>query len=488
MNKKIILLIGIGALCAFGLLMTDCGGKGNCKLTMEDVEEVWSQNATRTIIDLSAYNILKDTYYESGDSTKSEDFDLYLDNFLSENFPDQNIEVIRPVAKVSKPVKTVVYIDNTSSMKGYLNPEDKNVSVTDFVNVVNAINDYYCDKERSAMFVSQKGLEETSIDQLVGDIKTKNLKTYDAYPMNEFIDRIVNESLVDTAYSRISFFITDGIPSGSNSEISKDSHFNKTNAHVLETNIKSPLREKGLSAKGYGVAVYQFTGKFDGSYINYANNKLGKAASLKNTNRPFYVIALGDADVLKDFGTKAENGELRDFKPLNSLQAYTAVSSLSPTIVVPGGEGAVAPDDGVFTFTSSKSNPAFIVNLPLNQLPQYLRNESDLKRSLLVKVNGKDVAQENPDFVKVSGETATIPLNFTGGDDSMTLEISVRNELPLWVVNSTSHDDIDITNPEEIGKTFNLDVVVRGLLDGVFNRKTQTLGSPSKYTVTYEYK
>ena len=486
MNKKIISLIGIGALFTFGLLQTAC--KEKCRLTTEDIEEVWSQNATKTIIDLSAYHTLKDTYYASGDSAISETFDSYLDQFLSEQFPGQDIEVIRPAAQVSKPVKTVVYIDNTSSMRGYLNPLDKNVSVTDFVNVVNAINDYYGDKERSAMFVSQKGLEETSIDQLVGNIKTKNLKTYDAYPMNEFIGSIVNESIADSAYSRISFFITDGIPSGSNSEIGKDPHFNKTSAHVLETNIKSPLREKGLSAKGYGVAVYQFFGKFDGQYINYTNNKLGKTATLKNTDRPFYVIALGKADELKDFGTKVKNGELRDFKPLNSLQAYTAVSTLSPTIVVPGGEGAVAPEEGAFTFTSSKSNPAFIVNLPLNQLPQYLRNESDLKRSLLVKVNGKDVAQDNPDFVKVSGETATIPLNFTGGDDSMTLELSVRNELPEWVVNSTSHDDIDITNPDEIGKTFNLDVVVRGLLDGVFNRKTQTLGSPSKYTVTYEYK
>ena len=120
-----------------------------------------------------------------------------------------------------------VYLDNTESMRGYIDATDAGK----FASVLSAINDFYSkndDVSVKAFYteaLKQEGEKVTNIvsvdfAQLRSNLIEHTMQKFtDSYQLNDFFNDVTNRLLNDSVNSSICFFITDGIPSGTNEEI-----------------------------------------------------------------------------------------------------------------------------------------------------------------------------------------------------------------------------------------------------------------------------
>lgn len=402
-----------------------------------------------------------------------EKFHEYLLNTLD----NEDVVVNRISWPKEQPVAVSIYLDNTSSMKGYLQPADKSVSVTAITDVMNGIKGYFdTDVPFGAWYVSRDKdqkckLTEVEFEKMLTNVGNKTIQTQDAYPMDEFIGEIVNTCIADSAHSHVSFFITDGIPSGTNQEIAKDPSFNINQRNTLERRINEKLdKAKEL---GYGLSIYQFMGNFDGSYINYAN----KATLLKRATRPFYVIAIGDKNVLKKMADKVKADDVDSFKPVNSLHAFKQVGTPSVTIEeVKGAEtGETYPVENGGTV---KTDDNYNVALRIEGVPEFLNDTATLNRGAL-EITPKPLQSVDviDGMVKVPGRNLK---------ETTTMDVQVVYVTPAWVQDSNSEDDTDINS--QLGKTFNLEVLVDGLLKGVSGISGNSIGEKVEFSVEPETK
>ncbi len=368
-------------------------------------------------------------------------------------------------------------------MKGFIKPTDKNVSTESFARTLMALKNNYDkeDQDISCFYVDKKNLEQVTSAQLNELISSKNLNMGDAYLFDEFLGDIIDSSLADSTHTRLNFFITDAIPSGTNEQIagSPNRRYNIERKALLEDNIRS--RFKQLRGKNYGVSVFRFNAPFDGQYPDYAN----KSHSLHNATRPYYIIAIGDKYELRNLREDIIEKKIKDFSPANVFHAISDIKNIKP--VVKYNSRMLAADDdknGVtqYSFEKKGDNETVRIDLPLSALPEYLRDEDVAFKAFDITYQGKDFVPGKTDFGK---DKASFDLTLMSRNNN-ELNVRVKNIYPDWIGQCTSYDDSAIdTDPAELAKTFNLDIVINGMVTGLFDRNGENLGEPARLNVKY---
>lgn len=452
----ILAVVAITALCFFF----------SCRKSLDDkIKE--SYNYETDSISLEDYEELAQEYAKdhNGDTTGFHRYvyDLFMDNYWNVKGIPQ-----APGAGAALPKKVRVYLDNSASMMGYMVPGNKEVLTNDFTKIISlGIGDFYSGYTIAAYYVNKpvagKGasLREVSFDDMTSMLTHKNIAKGDAFTMEVLLDSIISTSIADTLHASISFLVTDGIISGTNSELSKDRKFNLQNKDELKRRIKNVMLK--ANKNDYAVAIYPLNAKFDGIYHKYDNF----TENLKNANRPFYLIAIGNKALVREYNDrKGRELETIDGK---SLLMIDNVGSLIPNIVNANVEDSsdgvmnVVPDEDAVK--GGYANLKF--NYPLDRFPDYMRDFSALKEGLKIKVGGKEI--DNDLYSMNADQTIlTVPVKIEQGDYKVTVTLS--SELPEWVETITSEDDSSIkTNPAEMGKTFLFEEFVEGIERGVYN-------------------
>ena len=385
----------------------------------------------------------------------------------------------------TKDIVVNIYLDNTASMEGYM----KSSNSGPFVSVFSGVAGFYQGKNATtlnAYYTQSSGsgnnkkttIEKTDFLTLENMVRSQNTTFTDSYQLNEYFSYIKNQinSITQSNKDIICFLFTDGIPSGTNDEIkgSQGRRFSITNKDILQNRIANAIRSNQELSQNIGAAIYRFKSRFNGKYWKYNNSTV----RINEKDRPFYVIAIGSKNLVKDFSTSVDNG-LSSFKPLNQVVFLTPEGKF-----VPENKAMVEHTNGT---TLKMKDPddnhleTYRLFLFARNLPSYLHNQ--LSNNLKLIYDGDDVEFENEDG-KITFEIEAQSMS------KKTLHIELKDFLPAWIYSYNTEDDSNIGSShfeDAMEKTFNLDILVRGIQQGIFNRHGESYFVKEDYTIdTYQ--
>lgn len=446
LNKIFSILVLAVVVISATVFITSCPSKN--PLDFKDIEDCITVTAQEKYIGEENYKVLEVIYHQKGGEG---DFEEYLRDLLDSN-ECEDVKIRVPQPQPQKPVIAAVYLDNTSSMKGFL--ESTSGSVNELVDLFNKLRSLEGD-ETHAYYIDKKGLTKTTLKDMANSINDKAIKTQDAYIMSEFLDTVVSQTLRDTIHDVISYFVSDAIMSGTNKEIRMNPRYNKDHANTLSTNVAQVMSK--LKGKDYGVMIMRFEGEFDGNYITYDN----KGERIKS-QRPFYVIAIGPSKNIVSLNSQIkENGV---FKPTNLLTAATHPSAPKVTV---SSEGVNCDIEGnVFKLKSNQDKPQVRLKFNLSSLPEYMADETTARRALKVKFNNEDMDLSDASYDN-SSNILSVDRYLVEPKTEFPFEVRVEKTFPAWISAYDTNDDKNIQS--QIDKTFNLKFLVDGLISGIYN-------------------
>ncbi len=383
--------------------------------------------------------------------------------------------VDQPVAQL--PLSVSVYLDNSSSMKGYYAP--KTGSAAELTNILAALQTKYSDLPLRA-FYTQKGPKGTEVKEydfntLASQLATKQVGYTDAYQLDQFIKAIDGQTKEDTLHRTLSIFVTDGILSGTDAEIKANRDFNRVNAPLLRNRIDQALRP--LAREGYGVALFQFPVDFNGTYYDYRNGQ-----SQFSGKRPVYVIAIGPNADVAELARQAEARSLSGFAPANTLLITRSDAKIVPNVSGCQREGKsyqALPDESSVREKGGTKYARMRVNFPISVLPTYLQDEEALRQAISMEFDGEPIDRST---IKVDNGRVVIPVEVKElTSPKFTLQIS--NAFPGWLMDSDCDDDTSIASVSD--RTFNLSRLVDGLRQGIFGTSTNLVFGPETYTIDW---
>lgn len=433
-------------------------------LDSDDIETAITVDpASGKYISADAYTDLLQIYTDNGGS--EEDFDQYLEGRLADIYQEESIKINRPVKEVEKPLREVIYLDNTASMRGFIQPKGQKADISKFVSIFNSLRKNY-DGSTTAYYVDNGNLIATTLDAMTTSLNDKKLPMGDAYSMSQFFKTVVDSTIADTTYNVVSFFVTDAIMSGTNDDITRNPKYNIDHAETLSTDIAAAVRP--LKDKGYGTAVLRFEAPFDGNYITYANGSV----ALDNRMRPFFMIVVAPNSQIIKLGKEISDNHR--YSPTDMMIIATRPDR--PTVNVVGiGDADVNYDNDKYEATSDSDTPGVTLNISLANMPEYLRDKETALKALEIKC-------DNPAFTPkptYSESDNIISFNYTFTPDrtSERFHVKIRDVMPQWVESYNSADDAAITY--QLDKTFNLKWFVKGLADGLYGRDSgEYIGQP----------
>ena len=417
------------------------------------------------------------TYFQENDSLDQKRILAYVMKIAEKDGVEIDKESVREALfgatpQPQKPISVSVYLDNTLSMKGYAMAKNAEA----FTSVFAGINHYYSAKSnvnKCGYYVGRNGIERIDFAKLLSQLTHKEVPFTDSYQLDGFMGIVCRQVAKEDA-DAICFFVTDGIPSGTNEEIRTNQRFNLDNRAILKTRIADSLRP--LSDGSHAIAIYGFAAGFNGIYYNYKNTHVQTGTN--DINRPFYVIALGKRELVNEFHESVVAG-LQDFSPLHK-------------VLFAKGDGLRKPQFSDIDYEDTDKN--------FSKDTLYVRQDSDQRimnvgfyfkkesfpscvKDDLDSVISIEYGNESVDF-SVDGDRVKFTLPLLGAEYGKELRIRVKDELPGWVndKNTTTDEKFTTKNPERT--TLNLAVLVQAVHDGIFNDSGRVYCVDKKFMVT----
>ena len=345
-----------------------------------------------------------------------------------------------------------VYMENSGSMQGY-----NSNNCNDFTSVISELVSVYGRKNTRGYFYSDGLSEATEADIFADKIAGKKVIYGKSSPLHVIINSIINKN------SSISFLVTDGIMSGTDEQINKNSLYNKNYREELQHSLSDKLKDKQLAS-----SIYQFESNFDGTYYCYDNSKI----NLKGKKRPFYIIAIGKKEYVNDFKKKIADGKLPDFKPLQ--QVHFGLIDYPYNVPLSAGIFGKRDSSTITVNVSQIRKRGFEIDgkryLDLSicipdSMPPHIIEESYILNNLIAKFNGSPIANELISFNK---DSRTIHIYIHQKDilKNNAFECSLKYKLPNWCITCSSSDDKNIAE-SLLPTTFNLEYLIKGIQYGI---------------------
>lgn len=189
-----------------------------------------------------------------------------------------------------------VYIDASGSMIGYF---DKG-SGEGFITALTKLSNYGKGDNPVYFFGSDEKINVNPAKGtgLAGELKEKHKKGHSSFFYILF-DRIADE--IGNGDEDVICFVTDGIIGSSSKQTKEDPEYIKKNVNAVKNNI-SKVFKKHPDVK---ISVYKLSSTYVGAwYFDFQN--IRKSSWKGVVERPFYVIAMGKADKLRQF--RKDNG------------------------------------------------------------------------------------------------------------------------------------------------------------------------------------
>lgn len=357
--------------------------------------------------------------------------------------PEQNVVSEKQVSR-----NAVLYLDCSHSMSGYL----KTATDDTFNNVISSLV-YLFPPTQTCLF-DTKEQPEISSDEFINLINACKVPWSDESDLEKMIGSMVGK--VKEGSAGIAYLITDGIMSGSNKQIreSVERSFNIKNRGRLTGGIAAAVSACNDDME---ILLIKYTSKFDGKYYDYKND----AHNLKDKDRPFYVVAIGNRTLVKEMVDK-----IRKDKRLGNNKGLLLLGDgpYNISLVAKTGNGIISRKDGTTGIGSNVDSVHFA---------GYLRDfQSYMQTTGYFEKNGEVYIQYDPtgEFKKLDPEYVAYNSDGTNIDIRVLASIlkgnamyfRLRYELPDWIELSSCDNDLNIEQ-QLVPQTFNFKYFVEGL-------------------------
>ena len=308
---------------------------------------------------------------------------------------------------VTKLASTVIFIDGSVSMQGYIAP----TVTTNFSAVASAIEGLVLDS--CSEYIFKKNKELISGNNLSKQISEKTLKL-DGKESNlgAMLTEMINgvNDMPSSAY----FLITDGILSTTDDNIRTDREWNRVHRGKLQQDIENILR---LGKNKVASIVLQYEAPFRGKYTAY--NNLDKPY-LDNQIRPYYVIAIAQPSVIQQVYKEITNGTHSGFDGIKNTALYGFDFELDqPT--VEEDETIIYNEKGYKVLSTAKK---VVITYDISKLPQCILEEEDSLNSHVHIITNGENGERNE---------LTNGKQFTVEPDGTKLKIAIKDKYDLCI-------------------------------------------------------
>lgn len=381
-----------------------------------------------------------------------------LYNYLLKFFEAKKmaVNIYNPEVKKQEPFNVNVFFENSYSMDGYIKSTELKSSLYDIlVNTkkitndinLNYINDKIINLSGQTIQDFSIGLTPNAFKKLGGNIGDSD------------IAEIIKKVLSKTDAKNMSVLVSDFVfspPIGTHAQ----GYLN-----IQQTSIKDAILDK-LKELNLAIAIFQMNASFNGLYYSY---KFPKGKQLA-TKRPYYIWVIGSDEQIK----QALDNKIVD-ETNNDLLNFVAFSSMK-NIQVPDYKvttkvkGDFKPKDKHHIYDTKASQQEFSFNVAVNfsnsiKGLKYFNNNT-IYSSNNYKISVRDLNQKEKDQANLSSYTHILTLT-TNRLQTEKLVIKILNEIPQWVMSSSSPDDQNIiTDKIEQTKTFGLNNLIIGVSQG----------------------
>lgn len=367
----------------------------------------------------------------------------------TEQYEETNVADVVEVGK-SKPI-VKVYIENSGSMDGYVNPDFRNKMSKYLSNIGNVsdVTDSLCLNFINKEIISFNS--STPIEDFVDKLSPQSFSYCGGDRASSDISDML-DTICPSCDSEVVVFVSDCIFSPGKGKNASD-YLNNQQVGIEKT-MKTMRKNMPKSA----ILIYRVIGDFDGFY--YDKNDMPRKFK---GERPFYIWLIGSKEKLMDFV---------DQVPFENSDKVCMISSSEKDLryaVVPGGGN----------YSVSKTNPHAVNKAKIDK--KYDGGRMVVK----IKVDFSNVFQsddylENLDNYVLSDKQFTIDRidkccvnNFTHiitisskNVKHGKLNISLKNNLPSWIEDyNDDRGDYLTDDNDNIEKTYGLKCMV----DGVYN-------------------
>ncbi len=411
-----------------------------------------------------------------------------LINYLTEK-RGCTIEGLKPAREVTFD-DFYVLIENSVSMQGYFGKGNP-----DFAEPIIALLQCGAQTNHTA-YVGAKGnndpaidIKEVPQDKFLQDIVQGRFIASAASPIDKMIvaavDKIIDvdsdsQSIADdVVVNNVFCLISDGLLSGTNSEIASNREFTKNSLPVLENRIRDAVKKANLY--GLHCLVYRLESPFDGTYYDYKNGH----HKLSGTNRPYYMILIGDQENLEKIDNNLKKETNFTKHPSQRFASYDVTSAKTltkATIAQVPGQTAIIASGNTVKYNPVKLNPdpvVFTAKMQMKSLPAYYLDVVSLRNDLSLTYYDKPSNTNVPipvdswlGDIKVDDDTQTYTFTVCIDNDYLkkmsaektSISIKLPGHQDEWYKEFSASDDSQIM-PGEVS-TFGLDRFMGGIMKG----------------------
>ena len=279
--------------------------------------------------------------------------------------------------------------------------------------------------------------------------------------------KIFNEILKAQTPGNVSVVVTDLIYSPADTrDVSIDKLFNEENS--LATSIFKRYN-------GKSIIVHQLMGDYNGMYYPYNNN-----AFAYNGTRPFYLLIIADTRVIDAMSRSKDYAQFLDIKDSRNSYRFNQGQCKVDWTVIPGWSDNAGRfrinHDNAGELTSVEADPttgvlrlAIAANLaPLNLSDRVLCDAAqyDVKSLNGFKVTVKPITSgmvtaNNQAYLEGKTHIITLTGDYKGPRDN--IKLSLRNEFPQWIEQSSSSNDTSASAPAFATTTLGLNSFLSGI-------------------------
>ena len=350
-------------------------------------------------------------------------------------------------------VDNLMYVDASGSMKGYLGAS----SDDRFIGTLAAF--MYSAPTEVRLFGTQEG-KALSSSQFEKQLNAKSIQWSAESDLTTMISTLIQR--ISSGYASYGILITDGIMSGSNSEIQREPNYNKTRRGLLTQKIQNVFNtyKENKENKQLSAIVIQYTSSFGGKYYDYKNTNI----TLNNKERPYYAIIFVKSEEC--------NSYLQNLEQNDALKAYTniyIIGESQPDIkILPYKETASIVSGGLqLNSAAIKENDGKLaLTVTIQKLPNYMRDAEFIQNNIeLIKINDKAeqlVISSGRYTLEVTSNRLVLSINPNYIKGSI-IKVKIKNSLPRWIETVSSDDDSQIAYDEsELARTFNFKYLMDG--------------------------
>ncbi|MBE6200497.1 MAG: hypothetical protein E7138_09455 [Rikenellaceae bacterium] len=376
--------------------------------------------------------------------------------------------------------KMAIYLENSASMAGYSNAGNPMFTAP----ILALFNACEANTEIETAYVGEQHgeLKLKSIPRATFESELTNGKI--AITEGSPLDQIMTMMIDSVADNSVVGLVTDGIVSGSNSEIVKSANreFTIKNLPLIEQRIRSSISK--AAAKDVSMLIYRLQSSYTGTYYDYKNGR----HNVKNVVRPYFIVLFGNSSNLKKMeAALATEGK---FKPTNKFASYDVASyntitkgflSLAPATTA---DVVVVPNTGTIDF--KEEVPAVPVNfrlqVGLNGIPAHYLNAEVLRNSLDVYYIESNTEVSKSEFIQdvtpVEGKvnvyqiTLQMDNNFVQmlPSEGRKLYVRLKGNVDRWDASLSSDEDTQFGLLPD-SNTFALTTLMNGVCNGyAFNK------------------